>query len=264
VVNIAPELATGLAPAAGADRQAIVSALDAALTRLQGDATLSRADRMSALIGRVDLARLEQPKETTAPKLPPSLVQLVKAESARADREVTDGYERQAVITAAAHLLGDAGLWKDSDALLKSSLAKSHSPYYLMNQLAGNAKKQGHKADALNWYEQAYAKSEGPATRLQWGSNYLANLVDLAPQDEARIEKTAAQLIREADGQQGAFYERSARSMQKLGEKLAAWNQMGDHKAVVERLRTQLTPVCAKLPAADTQRSTCEGVLKKA
>ena len=264
VVNFAPELAKGLAPAAGADRQTMVVSLDAALTRLQADATLSRADRMSALIGRVDLARLEQPKETITPKLPAPLVKLVKDESARADREVTDGYERQAVITAAAHLLSEAGLWKDSDALLKSSLAKSHSPYYLMNQLAGNAKKQGRKADALNWYEQAYAKSEGPATRLQWGSNYLANLVDLAPKDEARIEKTAAQLIREADGQQGAFYERSARSMQKLGEKLAAWNQMGDHKAVVERLRAQLTPVCAKLPAADAQRSTCDNVLKKA
>jgi hypothetical protein len=88
--------------------------------------------------------------------------------------------------------------------------------------------------------------------------------VELAPQDEARIEKTAAQLIREADGQQGAFYERSARSMQKVGEKLTAWNQMGDHKAVVERLRTQLTPVCAKLPAGDTQRSICDNVLKKA
>src|SRR6185295_17762622 len=102
LVNFAPELAKGLAPAAGPDRQAMVAALDAALVRLQGDASLSRADRMSALIGRVDLARLDQPKDTIAPKLPAELVKLVKEESARADREVTDGYERQAVITAAA------------------------------------------------------------------------------------------------------------------------------------------------------------------
>ena len=32
----------------------------------------------------------------------------------------------------------------------------------------------------------------------------------------------------------------------------------------VERLRAQLAPVCAKLPAADPQRSACDGVLKKA
>ena len=82
-------------------------------------------------------------------------------------------------------MLGQAGLWKDSDALLKASLTKSHSPYYLMSQLAGNAKKQGRKAEALDWYQKAYESSEGPATRLQWGSSYVSSLVELAPQDEA-------------------------------------------------------------------------------
>jgi thioredoxin-like negative regulator of GroEL len=264
VVNAAPELAKALAPAAGADRQAVVQALDAALVRLSADTTLSRADRMSALIARVQLARLDQPKTTLLPQLAPALVQQVRDAAAQADREIRDGYERQAVITAAAYLLGEAGLWKDSDALLKASLDKSHSPYYLMSQLAGNAKKQGRKAEALAWSEKAFDRSEGPATRLQWGSAYVANLVELAPQDEARIEKAVARLIQEAGGQQGAFYERSARAMQKVGDQLAAWNAKGQHKAVVERLRAQLTPVCAKLPAGDAQRSACEGVLRKA
>jgi len=264
LVNAAPEIAKALAPAPGADRQAAVKALDAALQRLQADATLSRADRMSALIGRVDLARLDQPKATLAPKLPAALVQQVRAAAAQADRELTDSYERQAVITAAAYLLAEAGLWQDSDALLKASLAKSHAPYYLMSQLAGNAKKQGRKAEALGWYEKAYERSEGPATRLQWGSNYLVNLIELAPQDEARIEKAASRLIQEAGAQQGAFYERSAHSMQKLGDQLVAWNAKGQHQAVLVRLRAQLAPVCAKLPAADAQRSACEGVFKRA
>jgi len=264
LVNAAPEIAKALAPAPGADRQAAVKALDAALQRLQADATLSRADRMSALIGRVDLARLDQPKATLAPKLPAALVQQVRAAAAQADRELTDSYERQAVITAAAYLLAEAGLWQDSDALLKASLAKSHAPYYLMSQLAGNAKKQGRKAEALGWYEKAYERSEGPATRLQWGSNYLVNLIELAPQDEARIEKAASRLIQEAGAQQGAFYERSAHSMQKLGDQLVAWNAKGQHQAVLVRLRAQLAPVCAKLPAADPQRSACEGVFKRA
>ncbi|MEK8031028.1 thioredoxin fold domain-containing protein [Ideonella sp. DXS29W] len=264
VVNFAPSLAEALAPKPGADRQAMVAALDAALVRLQGDASLSRADRISALIGRVELARLGQPKDTLKPKLPEALVKQVRDESARADKEVTEGYERQAVITSVAYVLGQSGLWKDSDALLQASLPKSHSPYYLMSQLAGNAKKQGRTAEALSWSEQAFNKSEGPATRLQWGASYVAALVELAPQDEAQIEKTVAQLIREADGQQGAFYERSARSMQKVGDKLAAWNAKGQHKAVVERLRAQLSPVCAKLPAGDSQRASCDNVLKKA
>jgi thioredoxin-like negative regulator of GroEL len=264
LVNAAPELAKALAPTAGADRQAVVQAIDGALARLAVDATLSRADRMSALIGRVDLARLDQPKTALSPKLPPALLRQVRDAAAQSDREINDGYERQAVITAAAYLLGEAGLWKESDALLKSNLEKSHSPYYLMSQLGGNAKKQGRRVEALGWYQKAFERSEGPATRLQWGSAYVAGLIELAPADEARIEKAVAQLIREADGQQGAFYERSARAMQKVGDQLAAWNAKKQHQAVVERLRAQLGPVCARLPAADTQRSTCEGVLRKA
>src|SRR6478609_1402152 len=137
-------------------------------------------------------------------------------------------------------MLGQAGLWKDSDELLKSSLAKSHSPYYLMSQLGGNARKQGRKDEALRWYEEAFQKSEGPATRLQWGSTYFTALVELAPQDAAKIEKTAAQLFSEAAQDKSAFYERSARSLQKVGAKLNSWNADGQHAAAITRLKTQL------------------------
>jgi len=51
--------------------------------------------------------------------------------------------------------------------------------------------------------------------------------------------------------------------MQKVGDQLATWTAKGQHRAVVERLRAQLAPVCAKLPAGDSQRAACDGVLKK-
>jgi hypothetical protein len=122
----------------------------------------------------------------------------VRDEAARADREITNGYERQAVITAAAYLLEQAGLGAESDALLKANLAKSHSPYYLMSGLAGNAKRRGDNAEALRWYREAWEKSEGPATRLQWGAGYLNALVEMAPADEAAIEAATLQLWKEA------------------------------------------------------------------
>ena len=93
------------------------------------------------------------------------------------------------MITAGAYVLARAGLWADSDALLKANLAKSHSPYYLMSQLGSNARKLGRKDEALRWYDEAFERSEGPATRLQWGAGLPGALVDLAPQDAARIEK---------------------------------------------------------------------------
>ncbi|MCZ8235288.1 MAG: thioredoxin family protein [Inhella sp.] len=257
--NQAPELVRALYRQAGAERDATVAQLQRALASLQADKSLSRADRTSVLISRVNLARLDEPKASISPKLDAALVSEVRAFATRMDREITDGYERQAVITAAGHLLGQAGLWTESDALLKANLARSHSPYYLMSQLGSNARKTGRNDEALNWYEQAFAKSEGPATRLQWGSTYFKNLIELAPQDSARIEKLVAQLITEAAADKGAFYERSARSLQRVSDQLVPW-ATGANAPVLARLQTQLGGVCAKLDG--TERSTCDGLLK--
>lgn len=262
LVNFAPDISKALAPEPGADRQAIARDFDTALKRLEADASLSRNDRLSALLARVDLARLDLAKDERHPKLDAALLQQVRDHAAKADKEITDGYERQAVITAAAYMLGQAGLWAESDALLQANLAKSHSPYYLMNQLGSNARKLGKNNDALRWYQQAFDKSEGPATRLQWGATYFTALVELAPQDAGRIEKTATQLFNEAAQDKGAFYERSARSLQKVGSKLVSWNGKGQHAATLERLRKQVDGVCGKLDAADSQRGTCDALAK--
>ena len=245
-------------------RPRLVAAFDAALKRLQDDVTLSRGNRMDALYARVQLARLGLPREATDPKLAPALLKDVRDEVARADREITDGYERQAVITSAGSLLGLAGLWDESEALLKANLAKSHSPYYLMSQLGSNAKKLGRKKEALGWYGQAWEKSVGPATRLQWGAGYLTALVELAPQDAARIEKTAAQLLTEAAGDTGAFEGRSMRSLQRVSTRLVSWNADGGQVKTLRRLQTQLDGICAKVDTAEGQRAACQALLKPA
>ncbi|HEY1132510.1 MAG TPA: thioredoxin fold domain-containing protein [Roseateles sp.] len=263
LTNEAPDLVKAFAPLPGAARAALVAEFDVALKRLNEDQTLSRADRLNALQGRIDLARLDSAKDDPQPKgLPAALLAEAREQAGRANREVTDGYERQAVVTEAAHLLGRAGLWKESDELLKSALARSHSPYYLMSQLGGNAKKQGKKADALRWYEEAFDKSEGPATRLQWGSNYFGALVELAPEDTARIEKAASQLFTEAAKDPGAFYERSERSLKKVTGLLGKWSQTPAQTAAVGRLKAQLDGVCNKLDASDAKaRSACRALL---
>jgi hypothetical protein len=262
LTNFASEITKALAPATGTDRKALVADFDRALQGLQADATLSRADRLSALSARIDLARIDAPKSERHPKIAPALLKQARELSARADREITDGYERQAVITAAAYVLGQAGLWSDSDALLKSNLTKSHSPYYLMSQLGGNARKLGRNDDALRWYEEAFARSEGPATRLQWGAQYVTALVELAPADAARLERAVARLVDDAALDKAAFDGRSARSLARVGRQLAQWNRDGRHDTVIERLRAKLEPVCAKLDGDGAARSACEGTFK--
>ena len=284
LTNNAAELSRALSAGGTPERALLVDAFNPALQRLAADTSLSRADRMMAVIARIELAKpaaAKDGKDAKAAKaakaaakparasvqpvvLPAALLAEVREHTARADREITDGYERQAVITTAAYMLGQAGLLDESDGLLKANLAKSHSPYYLMSSLADNAKKRDDKAGALRWYEQAFDKSEGPATRLQWGAAYVGALVELAPLDEARIERAVQRLLTEAAAQPDAFYERSARSLQSVGNKLQRWNQGGAHAGAVKRLQTTLDAVCGHLGSADPQRATCEALLRPA
>ncbi len=264
LTNYAAEIVRTLEPEGSATRASTTAAFDTALKRLQADATLSRGNRMDALYARVSLARLDLPRDQANVKLPEPLLKEVREQVARDDKEITDGYERQAVITSAGGLLGRAGLWAESETLLKANLAKSHSPYYLMSQLGSNARKQGKTAEALQWYGQAFDKSEGPATRLQWGAGYLAALVDLAPQDGARIEKTANQLFTEAGKDAGAFEGRSVRSLQRVSTKLVSWNADGKQAATLGRLQKQLDGICPKVDAAEGQRAACQALLKPA
>jgi len=273
VTNYAAEIVRAMSAKGSAERAPLVAAFDVALKRLEVDAALSRADRMQALIAQVDLARIDvveadagKPgaKPAAPVVLPAALLADVREQTARADREITDGYERQAVITAAAYLLEHAGLGAESDTLLKANLAKSHSPYYLMSELASNAKKRGDKVEALRWYREAFEKSEGPATRLQWGASYVSALIDLSPADEAAIEATTAQLWSEAAAQPDAFYERSARALQKVGAKLQAWNKGGAHRAAMARLQGKLDTLCAVPTHSASERTTCQALLTTA
>jgi hypothetical protein len=133
-----------------------------------------------------------------------------------------------------------------------------------MSQLGSNARKLGRNDEALRWYEEAFARSEGPATRLQWGAQYVTALVELAPQDEARVERAVTRMIDDAALDKGAFDGRSARSLARVDKQLVQWNRDGRHSAVLGRLRAQLQPVCGRLDGEPAARAACDGTFKQA
>ena len=92
----------------------------------------------------------------------------------------------------------------------------------------------------------------------------MLKLIALAPQNSARIEKAASQVIGELDAAPETFYERNRRSLEKMGTQLNAWNAGGKHTSVVQKLTAQLNTVCAKLPEKDSAREACTGVFSKA
>jgi hypothetical protein len=257
IANYAGSIAGYVAPAASPARTRLTAAWNAALDRFISDPAIGTDDRLVAVNAKIELARLEMPKGA----LPDALLATVRKEAQRADKETTDVYARQSVISGAAEVLAEAGLLDESDALLKSELTRSHSPYYFMLGLAANAKKRGDKATAVEWAEKAYAAAKGPATRLQWGVSYLRAVIANSPDDAARIERVAGQVIGELEPTPETFYERNRRALERMGRELAAWNKDKRHDASVTRIRSELASVCARLPAADPARATCDNAL---
>ena len=261
LVNYGAEILGVLTKPGSTERSALQAAWVAVLDQLAADSALSRIDRLSALSARVALAKLDVPKDAPTNLSAPLLAQ-VRAAVLDADKNAGSTYERQALIPGAADLLTEAGLIDESDALLKAELPKALSPYYHMLVLAANAKARGDKPASLAWSERAWNEAQGPATRLQWGSGYVNHLIELAPQDVPRIEKAASGVLAELEAVPETFYERNRRGLEKMGQRLLAWNAKGQHAGVIKKLSQQLDAVCAKLPAQDESRAACSGVFK--
>ena len=74
LANEAADIVQVLTAEESPERAALMARYEAALVKLQTDATLSRADRLSALVARVRLGRLGQGKDVVQPKLPEALL----------------------------------------------------------------------------------------------------------------------------------------------------------------------------------------------
>jgi thiol-disulfide isomerase/thioredoxin len=232
------------------------AALDG-LARGAGGVQLSGPEQINLMRARVALQNLETPD---AP-LPPELLDEVRATVARVDAAATETYARHAAINAAANLYWDTGLDEEADRMLKAELERSKSPYYFMLNLAELAQKAGREQEAVDWLARAWAGAQGPATRFQWGYNYLVGLLEMTPGDTARIERVALEVLGELGESPDAFYQRTQMRLEQLSSKLLEWGQGGEAAAVVARLRARTDKICAALPAGDPGRGNCEAFL---
>ncbi len=243
--------------ASGDSRRALAKRLDLALGQILQDPSLSRSDQVDILGTRIELWKTADGSSNLAEA---RQLQVVR-EAARIVSATTDRYERQAVVPGAASALSSAGLLRESDELLKLELGKAVAPYYHMLGLAGNAKKRNDPKSALEWYERAWRKSEGSATRIQWGTSYVGHIVELAPTDVTRIDVAASAVIAELQPKSETFYERNQRSLTRMANRLLKW-QGSDPARVraVQKVKVQLAEICSQLKTGDISRSNCSSV----
>ena len=251
-----------LSDAGTPERRQLTDAWRAALAALTADGTepLSGPEQLNTVRAKILLARLDAPEAA----VPPALLDEARQAIARIDAATTDTYARHAAIYSAAGLLWEAGLDDEANRMLLAELEKSKSPYYFMLELASLAKKAGRGEEAVEWLARAHAGAQGPATRFQWGYNYLVGLLELAPDDTARIERVGLEVLGELGESPDAFYQRTRMRLGQLSTKLLEWGQSPERAAVLERLRQRTAGICGGLPAGDEGRRNCESFLNPA
>jgi tetratricopeptide (TPR) repeat protein len=146
-------------------------------------------------------------------------------------------------------------------AVAEAAAARSKTPYYQMADLAALDERMGRTDSAIAWLERAYRESQGPATRFQWGTNYVRGLVRMRPDDEAGVRDAALAVLGELDGP-NRIYRRSRARLETLDADLRKWNADGAHESAIGAIRERMAAICAHVPAAEeTALASCRGFL---
>ena len=156
-----------------------------------------------------------------------------------------DAYVRAGVVNSAINIYVALDEWERARDLLTLEASTSNTPYYYLGDLADVEEELGHPQRSLELLAEAYDKAKGPASRFQWGYNYLDGLLRLTPDDSATIEKVGARVIAELDGP-NRIHRRTLSRLNKLDAKLNAWNTTATRGAVAANLRALVTRACEK------------------
>jgi thiol-disulfide isomerase/thioredoxin len=229
-------------------RQRVMAVADAATASTQ----FAPADQLAAQLIKIRIAKAYARDGKT-----PTDVRSVALASAEKLLDVKqEPYVRAGVVNSAINIYIALDDWERARDLLAIEAQTSNTPHYYIGDLADVEEKLGNKDRALELMAEAYDKAKGPASRFQWGVNYLDGLLRLRPSDTASIEKVGATVIGELDGP-NRIHRRTLSRLTRLDNKLKEWNNTPARAAVVAKLRSQVTAACAKTPGDVTAEAGC-------
>lgn len=237
------EIFTNLSSLGKRDKLEMASLWERAMTLAQDNRNLSLEERPGTLLPALTLYRILHPKVP----IPLTMKKKVEEKVERIRREATDPYSHHAVIGTLADTLEMADLKDKARELLLEEIKSSHYPYYFMSSLADLELKTGKKKEALIWFRQAYEKAEGTATKFQWGTQYLKNLLELAPQNLKEIKSQSNELLGELLKQEDAFSGRNRSRLETLAESFRTWNRNPQQKEILIQLQKTFLPQCKTL-----------------
>ena len=223
-------------------RTRVMSVADATTANPQ----FAPADQLAAQLMKIRVAQAYSPDGKV-----PTDVRTVALQTATKMLDVKqEPYVRAGVVNSAINIYIALDDWVRARDLLALEASTSNTPHYYIGDLADVEEHLGNKQRSLELLAEAYQKARGPASRFQWGYQYLDGLLRLAPDDAATIEKVGLEVIRELDGP-NRIHRRTLSRLDRLDKALREWNTTPQRAAVVAKLRRRW-----RRPAR-SRRATC-------
>ncbi|MCB1645017.1 MAG: thioredoxin fold domain-containing protein [Pseudomonadales bacterium] len=228
---------------------------------------ISTAEQLGGWLPYVFLHKAESQKladteSATPAPLPADKLQALKADGEQANKITRNAFARQSVISQLSYLYQQAGLADEARSLLIAELEISKSPYYFMSSLSSMAESDGNIEEALSWRKQAYETSTGPATRFQWGANYVRTLIRLTPEDGETITATTMKLFDDLQGMEETFAGRNFRVLRSMSRALEAWDdEYNEEASMLTAFRGRIQNMCSQQDADSLESTNCASLL---
>ncbi len=189
---------------------------------------------------------------------------LARINALRSDAEKMDRVDPKfhATINATGNMLVESGQLTEAKELLSAEVSRSKYVYYFMGELADIEQKLGNADAAIEWRRKAFDQARGPATRFQWGVNYLRTVLELDADNLAAVRSGFNEVFAELATSK-SMYQRSRTRLEGLDESLREW--AGDNAprmAALAEFRNTTQTHCQSLPVTEQAKSYCESFLQ--
>ncbi len=238
-----PQVAPGI-------RERIMGIADATTASTQ----FAPADQLAAQLMKIRVAKAYSPDG----KVPTDVSTVALQAAAKMLAVKQEAYVRAGVVNSAINIYIALDDWVRARDLLALEASTSNTPHYYIGDLADVEEKLGNQQRSLELLAEAYQKARGPASRFQWGYQYLDGLLRLAPDDLATIEKVGTAVIAELDGP-NRIHRRTLSRLSRLDKALRTWNTTPQRAAVVTKFRSGVAQACAKSTGDVATDAGCRG-----
>ncbi|MGV6826145.1 MAG: hypothetical protein ACWA5Q_04140, partial [bacterium] len=188
---------------------------------------------------------------------PATLRQEIYSVANQALGETYNDAEKVIVTYAGYQALKESGAQESARQLLEEQINVKQNPSYWMLILANLDQHNENPTSALSWFRSAFEESQGTATRLQWGSYYLAGLTSLAPNRDKEIMQLSTVLTEQITASEDGISGRNRKAIKRIMGALHDWASSEIREQYVRDVENAIETSCVRYFSTTPSLDSC-------